>query len=278
MIAVYIFGGIIVLIFAIWLFLNCIVNDNTISGYRKRIKLTQGSKIMYVFAHPDDEVLMSGTIAVLKKKFNVQVKALYLTHGEDGPTGGIVEKPQLKAERTKELAQVKMVLGIEEMVIKEYPDRYLNTVDITELAKVIEQEANSFQPKYIFTTDDQIGLYGHSDHIIAGKATKLALKNIQSVEGLLTLTLPKNMIKLAMKMSKTFKERFDSKHSLPEPNLYINIYTQRMKRFNTTKCHKTQHQSMNDLQPYYNKIPPYIYYSIFNKEYFEFITKENISR
>jgi LmbE family N-acetylglucosaminyl deacetylase len=251
------------------------VNDDKIPAYTKKINLSEGVRIMYVFAHPDDEVLISGTLAMLKKKYNASIKALYLTHGEDGPTGGIVEKADLKQERAKELNEVKRELDIDEMVIKDYPDRHLNTINKAELVKVIRDEAAGFNPDYIITTDDVIGLYGHTDHIAAGAAAKEAVSLIPSVKGLLVMTLPKQMIKLAMKMSKTFRERFTEGKALPSPNVAFMIWHERSKRLAVTRFHRTQHEVMRDLQPYYEKLPAALYYAVFNKEYYEYTDENN---
>lgn len=250
------------------------VNDNSIRSYKESVHFIEGDKILYVLAHPDDEVLISGTLGLLKKRYNVTISALYLTHGEDGPTGGIVSKDKLREERLKEINDVKEVLNIDSLTLLNYPDRYLDREDPDRIAEDIKLHIDNFKPDYIFTFDNNIGMYGHPDHIVAGKITREVAEKTECVKGIFEMTLPKPMIALALRMSKTFKERYDIDNGLPEPNCAVNIYSACHTRLKVTKCHKSQWQVMAELQPLYNKIPYPIYYLIFNREYYHY-TKLN---
>ena len=257
-------------------FASGFVNQFGVSRLARRIRLTKDDRILYVVAHPDDETLMSGTLSLLKRKYGLPIKALYLTHGEDGPTYDLVPKSGLKARRTQELARVKDILALDELVICDYPDRYLASQDFEAVCACVRQEMDAFQPTYVFSFDENIGMYGHTDHVAAGKAAVCAAKSANSVKGLFQMTLPSGMLHLAMKMSKTFRERYDPARGLPQPNVCANIFRYRSIRFAVTKAHETQTAVMRELQPYYDKLPRWIYYAIFDREYFYYREKAQL--
>jgi len=259
---------VLMLLFGVLLFANRFVNQSGVPRLNRKIEFNKDDRILYVVAHPDDEVLMSGTLSLLKRRYGLPVKALYLTHGEDGPTFDLVPKSGLKARRTQELGRVKEILALDEMVVCEYPDRYLVNQNFDAVCETVRKEAGSFHPTYVFTFDENIGMYGHTDHVTAGKAAVQVARKIESVKGVFQMTLPSGMLSLALKMSKTFRERYDAEHGLPQPNVAANIYRWRKIRFAVTRAHETQTAVMRELQPYYDKLPRWLYYAIFDREYF----------
>ena len=264
----FILLGILFVAAALLLFAGSFVNESGIPSYGRKVHFQSGDRILYVVAHPDDEVLMSGTMSILKRKYGLPVKALYLTHGEDGPTFDLVPKSGLLQRRTLELGEVKSILELDELVIKDYPDRYLADQDYAQVLVVVKEEMVRFSPTYVFTFDENIGMYGHSDHVCAGKAATAAAAECPTVKGVFQMTLPKGMLNLAMKVSKTFRERYDREHGLPSPNVRFRMYRYAKYRLAVTRAHKTQTAVMRELQPSYDKLPIWLYYAVFDREYF----------
>jgi LmbE family N-acetylglucosaminyl deacetylase len=174
---------------------NGFVNQRGVPRMTRRVRFGNDDRILYVVAHPDDEVLMSGTLSLLKRSLKLQVKALYLTHGEDGPTFDLVPKSGLKERRTQELGRVKEILSLDEMVVCDYPDRYLANQDFEEVCRTVDREMEAFQPTYVFAFDESIGMYGHTDHVAAGKAAVRMAKQAESVKGVFQMTLPSGMLR-----------------------------------------------------------------------------------
>lgn len=257
-------------------FANGFVNQAGVPRLTRRVRFAKDDRILYVVAHPDDEVLMSGTLSLLKRRFGLPVKGLYLTHGEDGPTYDLVPKSGLKERRTQELGHVKALLALDEMTVCDYPDRYLADQDFDAVCDTVRREAEAFSPTYIFTFDENIGMYGHTDHVAAGKAATRTAKQLDSVKGVFQMTLPGGMLALALKMSKTFRERYDPARGLPRPNAAANIYRWRTIRYAVTRAHETQTAVMRELQPYYDKLPRWLYYAIFDREYFYYREKSEL--
>jgi len=258
-----------VLLLIVLFYLNRYVNDYRVSSSVKTFDWNASHRVLAVLAHPDDEVMISGTLARLKARGS-SVHALYCTHGEDGPTGGLVEKKDLLKERTKELGEVASILGYDSLEILDHPDRYLNTVHQEQLAADIKARIIQIQPDTVICFDDTIGLYGHTDHAHSGKTTQDLLKNEGlGVRNLLIMTLPKPLISLAMRVSKTFRERYNPENGLPPANFAVSMAAYGKQKHRVIKAHKTQWQVMGDVQPLWNKIPYFIYYRIFSREYFQ---------
>ena len=257
-------------------FLNGFVNQFGVRRLTRLVRLTKDDRILYVVAHPDDEVLMSGTLSLLKRKYRLPVKGLYLTHGEDGPTFDLVPKSGLLERRTQELSRVNELLRLDEMTVCDYPDRYLAQQDFDVVCETVRREAEAFAPTYVFTFDESIGMYGHTDHVTAGRAAVRVAKTLAGVKGVFQMTLPGGMLTLALKLSRTFRERYDPARGLPKPNVAANIYRWRNTRFAVTRAHETQTAVMRELQPYYEKLPRWLYYAIFDREYFYYRKKSEL--
>ena len=104
MVFIVVLAVLLLLLSAIIIGLNLYVNDYSVPKRKEEFDVRSPHTALAVFAHPDDEVMVAGTISRLKK--HGKVYALYLTHGEDGPTGGLVEQSKLGEFRKIELEHV----------------------------------------------------------------------------------------------------------------------------------------------------------------------------
>jgi len=252
------------------LLLNRYVNDQNVDPIEKKLNDQRIQKVLAVLAHPDDEVMIAGTVAKLKKR-GTEIHLLYLTHGEDGPTGGLVEQENLAERRVAELKQVASILQVDSLEILDFPDRYLNTIPESQLEVAIRSKITTIKPDTVICFDQTIGLYGNTDHAYSGKVVHTLMKQKLGVKNLLVMTLPIPMIELAMKVSQTFKERYNPENGLPVANVCVQVSRYGKQKKEVIKAHQTQWQVMNDVQPLWNKISYWIYYRIFSREYFHYI-------
>lgn len=267
MVVLYVIAALLCICAAILFGLHLTVNDRKVPAKAWKPK---EHTLLAVFAHPDDEVMVAGTLAALARHGG-RVHLLYLTHGEDGPTGGLVEKSGLGQRRRQELEQVKEILGAASLEVLDFPDRYLNTCSIDIVQQEIQSRISQYQPDTVLCFDAELGLYGHTDHAFSGRCTQeLLVENAGSVRHLLVMTLPAPMIKLAVKVSKTFADNYKAEKGLPGANLAVKIAAEARKKMGVVRAHKTQWQVMQDVQPLYNKIPYFVYYRIFSREYFNY--------
>ena len=227
--------------------------------------------LLAVFAHPDDEVMVAGTLSRLKA-FGTEIHVLYATKGEDGPTGGLVDQADLGTERMKELNEVSKIIGYDTMEVLDYPDRYLPTIPDAEFRKIVIDHIQKFEPDTVICFDGSIGLYGNADHAYTGRnVIEVFRDESYGVERLMIMTLPKVLIKLALRLSTTFKERYDQGRPLPPANFAVRISGFARQKRAVMKAHRTQWQVLNDVMPFWDKMPPEIYHQLFANEYFTLV-------
>ena len=249
-------------------FANSYVNDGSIPTKELAVS---GDRVLAVFAHPDDEITISGTLARLNSK-NISTGIIYLTRGEKGPTGGIVPKEKLGEERTKEVHSMKKALGIDYLKVFDFPDSGITNTPAESIKKTLLKCLNEYKPTVVIGFDITVGLYGHEDHRLAGLYLKQVLEqaNLKHVNKYYMVTLPKPMIQLALKMSKIFRDRYpkDPEKGLPDAHLAVSIWEYGSYKKMVLQAHKTQWEIINDVQPYGMTIPSVLYYRIFDREYF----------
>ncbi len=247
---------------------NIYVNDNSISINDLAIK---DDRVLFVFAHPDDELTAAGTLSKLNAQ-GIPTGLICLTRGEAGKTGGLVTKEKLGEERTKELKDVQSILGIDYLKIFDFPDSGIKDIEPKQIKQAILEEIRAFKPTVIVGYDTTVGFYGHDDHRLAGLYLQEVLdsSNVDGLNGYFKVTLPEPMIDLALKMSPTFKNRYpqDPAKGLPKANFAVK--TSRYGKFKrkAMEAHKTQKQVIDNVAPYCMSVPPFIYFKIFDREYF----------
>ena len=117
------------------------------------LKLLKNKKVLFVVAHPDDEILGPGaTIYQLVKHQNCIVKVIILGEGitsrsEKRDTSKW--KKELKIHKSN-IEKAKSILGYQYIKIYDFPDNRFDTVPLLDIVKIIENE-NDFRPDFLFT-------------------------------------------------------------------------------------------------------------------------------
>lgn len=120
-------------------------------------------KVLFVFAHPDDESFSSGgTIAKLAKQGHT-VKLITATKGEAGQTGGLCRQEELGRVREKELRNAAKVLGISQIFFLGLLDGTLSNVPVSHLADKVLAILKKEKPDTVLTFDKHGGS-NHPDH------------------------------------------------------------------------------------------------------------------
>lgn len=238
-----------------------------------------GEKVMFIFPHPDDEITSAGTLKLLDNE-GIETSLITFTRGEAGSSNGMVaetdsakRKLALGEIRFKELSAVGQLLGVDNQEILDFPDSGIKNLPPDSLKNAIRQKIARYKPSILITYDDVIGLYGHPDHRLIAQYTKEIFleergKNGFPVKKLYQVTLPKPMIETAMKISDSFKRNFGTGATLPTPTMALKISKVGDFKKQAMLLHASQRPTFNDMQPYFDKIPVWIYYRIFDKEYF----------
>ena len=151
-------------------------------------------KLMAIFAHPDDEGAIGGTLAHYAKAGH-EVMLVCATRGEVGEISdpALATRETLGAVREKELEAACEILGIQHLRFLDYRDSGMagtpENEDPASLVQANENEVigkviglfNEFQPDVVITFEP-FGWYGHPDHIAMGKWATAAFTQAMSSE------------------------------------------------------------------------------------------------
>lgn len=196
-------------------------------------------KILAVFAHPDDETILSGGLLALLADANHDVYYLCCTRGEGGECGDppLCDQNSLGLVRENELACAVEKLGGKRLTFLDYKDPlvgednhlYSFTEDINRLSKEIKN--------YIFDNKIEIiishgsnGEYGHPGHITVHRAVQMLID--QEKKDLYWYSV------------QAFYENSPKPHILNKDNLadwIVDCSSVLDRKISAALCHKSQH-------------------------------------
>ena len=133
-------------------------------------------RVLGVFAHPDDEQLVTGLFVRAKREgaFTALVTATRGDAGEQSPV--VARQRDLGAVREAELLKNGFALGIDEQEVWDYADGGVPEVPIEELVDRIELALERHQPDLVVSFWPASGATGHADHMRVGLAAETAVK------------------------------------------------------------------------------------------------------
>jgi LmbE family N-acetylglucosaminyl deacetylase len=206
---------------------------------------TMKKRILFSFAHPDDESFtVGGLLASLASREDIETIVYTTTLGDAGKCGNppICEQEALPDIRKKELKLAAEILGINYLVYDTFPDGKLNTLAPAVLANRVEEVIREYQPQIVITFPPH-GISGHPDHIEIQKATMQAIKQNEhlSVEALYYVTVTKSCdCNMQVAYANTLDEiDVTIQYGLKEAEI--------VKR--ALKAHRTQHNSVERVFP-----------------------------
>jgi LmbE family N-acetylglucosaminyl deacetylase len=144
----------------------------------------QPTRLLGIFAHPDDEVFcMGGTLAQWAEAGS-ETMIISATRGEAGQIqdARAAGRGTLGVVRERELRAACARLGVQHVVCLEYGDGTLADVDAASLAGHLAASIRDFQPDVVVTFGPDGG-YGHPDHIAISRATTEACTIVARQDG-----------------------------------------------------------------------------------------------
>lgn len=130
-------------------------------------------RAMVVFAHPDDEMGCSGTVASWAKG-GTAILFVVCTNGDKGSEDPNMSTEQMAQIREHEMREAASVLGVQEIVFLGHPDGDLE--DNRELRGEIVREIRRFRPDIVLCQDIiSRNPHNHRDHRVCATVTLDAL-------------------------------------------------------------------------------------------------------
>lgn len=126
--------------------------------------LRELGSILFVGAHPDDEIWAAGGIMAAAVRNGQRVSCLTATRGEKGVQDeSRWPRAQIAQIRTKELEDSLRILGLGSHMWLKYIDGECETVELAEAAGKVRAAIERFRPDTILTFGPD-GYTGHPDH------------------------------------------------------------------------------------------------------------------
>ena len=200
----------------------------------------EGFRILLVHAHPDDETINNGATMALYADRGAHVTLVTCTRGEEGevlvPSLSHLassQKDQLGTYRETELADAMKALGISDYRFLGAPSQKFRDsgmmgtepnnrpdvfwqADVDTAAKILVEIIDEVKP-HILITYDEIGGYGHPDHIqahrVAMRASELSTWQIQKIYW---NTMPKSVLAEGMAKMKEIGSDFFGAESVDD--------------------------------------------------------------
>ena len=144
------------------------------SNDEQQTTATNGSSLLAVFAHPDDEEIGTAGALIRCAERGVHVQLLVATRGDAGQISDpAFATPETLAEvREGELREACRLLGIAEPVFLDYRDGAVAEAQ-DDLVRDVVAAMRRYRPRVVLTFDANGG-YGHADHIAVHHATVVA--------------------------------------------------------------------------------------------------------
>ena len=250
------------------------LHDSDVPQREELIPSAPKQKVLAIFPHPDDEVTVAGTVMGLKAAGH-EVTLVCLTRGEKGNAAQIPSEEELARLRTAEMQLSAETLGVDELIQLDYADGGIKALGMDSLKAVVYALIQTQKPDVLLSYDSKVGLYGHSDHMLTGKAVEEVFLGYRgstdfAPKQLFQVTLSKKQIEVALKLSAGFQKNYPKEpgKGLPTPDFSIGTQVYFSRTLQVMQAHQTQKKVLQDLMPYHDQVPQWIYSRIFDREYF----------
>jgi LmbE family N-acetylglucosaminyl deacetylase len=222
------------------------LHDSDVAKREELIPSSPQKRVLAIFPHPDDEVTVAGTVMGLKAAGH-QVTLVCFTRGEKGNAANIPTEQELARLRTGEMQQSAQILGVDSLIQLDYADGGLDELGLDSLMNLVHALIQDQKPDVLLSYDSKVGLYGHSDHRLTGEAVEQVFLKHRGEQG----NYPKEPGK-----------------GLPAPDFSIGTQPYFSRTLQVMQAHQTQKKVLQDLMPYHDKVPQWIYSRVFDREYF----------
>ena len=245
-----------------------------------------------IVAHDDDAVSCAGTIARLTAAgWNVREFCFYGYSMSEGDTA----RQKIRKESTKKVRDIEGLKAFNwfDLDLRKKPAlkpplsipyaAFDSVYRFDTVEAIIASLLYKYRPTVIFTLDDSIGGYGHSDHVFISKAIMNVCRKERNnpgftVEKIYQPVFPRDMadnilIKHRVTQNSFYEtaEKTYPCNGMPIPDVQIHIADQGSIKKDIMNSYPTEKHNFTKFWQGYNWYPAWFYFGIFDREFFRVV-------
>jgi len=239
---------------------------------------------LIIVAHDDDATLFSGTTSMLAATgWDISFVCFYTD----------LYKPEVNPIRKQEMQNIQEIEGLKNLELIDFRlrrrldtvkkgylpipyDEFSENFEIDSLRMYIFQAIEKYQPTIVFTLDDVIGFYGNPEHVLVSQTVVNICREYKdstdfSVKRIYQCVWPYSQAEKIMKNIPTYHKgkKIYVCDGMPAPDVEIDISSFGSTKKKVLAAHASQHNNIKRYIKYYHYYPAWLYFSIFNKEYYK---------
>ncbi|HEX6847917.1 MAG TPA: PIG-L family deacetylase [Chitinophagaceae bacterium] len=251
---------------------------------------TPDKKALIIVAHDDDMATTAGTIALLcKNGWQIRELCFYQQGGR------YFKKDSAKNPiRKKSLQQAVILQGLQgadpvdfnfrndmetEKAYMPMPySSFSMNYKLDSLTKYIAAYIEKYKPSVIFTLDSVIGGYGNPDHVVISQrimdyCRKHKNDSAFSVKKIYHPVFPPSQSERVMGDMPVYNEakKVYQCNGMPLPDVQIEPGNYAKEKKQVMQAYVTEQNSFKQISPYYNWYPYWIYFRIFDRDFFKIV-------
>jgi LmbE family N-acetylglucosaminyl deacetylase len=260
------------------------LNGNEVYPADTFLDTVSNKTALVIVAHDDDAIGCTGTISTLTKKgWKIHFLTFYGHYREeDNP---IRKKEVEQVAKIQQLASINLVdFSLQKYDTVREPwmpipySRFRDYMYVDSLKSIIAGAIEKYRPSVLFTLDNIIGGYGHPEHVCVSQSAldvseELKMNTGFPVEKIYQAVFPKTLNENTLKDNPAFiaaKTVYQAEGS-PLPTVEIDIYPVSKEKKEVMLAYASQKRNLKKIWPCYEVYPHWLYFKIFDKEYFNVI-------
>ena len=235
-----------------------------------------------IVAHDDDAISFAGTVSrLIEQGWDVTTLCFYGSwKSEENQTRKeeLQKAATLSGIKNLELIDIDIVNGSDTVAEPWMPvpyNRFQEYFKLDTIRYIITNAIFKYKPSVIFTLDDSIGGYGHPQHIAVSRCVNDVCRLFKDtvdfpVRKIYQAVFPFSMAEKITGDLPAYQagKKVYGVAGMPAPDVYVSIADGGEKKKGFMCSFESQKQNIKKIWPYYNWYPAWIYFGIFDKEFF----------